>query len=190
MIDQAEHQAVRARGHQGTKEWQPDAFAHYSTVERSRSYDRTIIERMLAAVADGFSLRQIAELPGMPSLWWLREWLGKDAELATQFARAKEHAADGFFEEMNTLIDAEPERLEDGRIDPGWVQLQKNRVEVRRVVAERLRPKKYGPRVELEHSGTVATLTGSDVRKMLDDCPLLRQLDGPVIDVPQLPATE
>lgn len=146
-------------------------------------------EQFMEYVAEGKGLREIGKLPGMP---WKREvWvrLTTDPDFQSRYARAKQRAADTFAEEIISISDEEPRTVEE-RVDSGHVQWQRNRVDARKWVAAKLMPKKYGDRVDVEHSGAVATLSAGDVRSMLEGSPLLRQLSGQVIDVPQQAITE
>lgn len=56
-------------------------------------------------------------------------------------------------EETVEMVDAEPERGPDGKVDPGWVAHTKLRVEHRLKLLAKWSPKKYGDKVQAELTG-------------------------------------
>lgn len=60
------------------------------------------------------------------------------------------------FERLEELADEQPERDDKGRVDPGWVAWQRGRVDVRKWTLARKRPKKYGDKLDLNHSGNMS----------------------------------
>ena len=91
---------------------------------------------------DGKSLRAISAIDGMPSTTAIIKWLNQHEEFAAQYARAKEAQADYYADEIVEIADTEEDAAK-ARV----------RVDARKWVASKLRPKKYGDRQQLEHSG-------------------------------------
>jgi hypothetical protein len=113
-------------------------------------YSQTVADEICARLAKGQSLRGICTDKEMPSPSTVMDWLRENADFAAQYARAREVGDDMEFERLEELADAEPERdSETGRVDPGWVAWQKNRVDVRKWTLARKRPRKYGDKLEL-----------------------------------------
>ncbi len=88
--------------------------------------------------------------------------LDADEDAAQRYARAKAAQMAAVAEEMREIQDEEPPRCVpsgespgDAKVDPGWVQWQKNRIETRKWLLAKLAPKKFGDRVE-------QILTGAD----------------------------
>ena len=98
----------------------------------------TVCER----IADGMSLRAICDGNDVPTAECIRLWLkaDEDGDLVAQYARAREEQADHYADEIIDIADNEP--------DP---QKARNRVDARKWVASKLKPKRYGER--LQHSG-------------------------------------
>lgn len=163
--------------------------------------DWQTVEAVCRRVAAGHSLVSLLPefAPLTDEIW--SAWTRAEIAAARAYADARARRAELLFEEMLTISDTPVEGVKTIRKETengvrtettvgDMIEHRRLQVDTRKWILSKMDPTRYGDKLEVEHSGTVATLTGSDVRKMLDDCPLLRQLDGPVIDVPQLPATE
>jgi hypothetical protein len=166
----------------------PDTLAADTQVAKpltgpNRFNDETLTQA-LQRIADGMSLRQIEELPGMPSRDTLRRWQADgSAETQARFARAREMSADVFFEQSLEIADTLP-ALAEGKVDAGYVQWQRLRIDTRRWVASKLAPKKYGDKIEMNHTATAVTVTAADVREMLGKSPLMvRFRNAQAVDV-------
>ena len=127
------------------------------------NYSPELADRICEQVASGKSMRTICEAEGMPSMAAVFKWLRTYPEFVEQYARAKEEAADAMAEDILDIAD-------DGRNDwmeqhgedgesVGWklnnehVQRSKLRVDARKWLAAKLKPKKYGERIATELTG-------------------------------------
>lgn len=125
----------------------------------------TICER----IADGESLRSICDAEGMPATSTVFLWLTQDDAFAEQYARAREAQADALFDDILTIADDGRndwmERKNADGQDIGWqengeaLRRSQLRIDARKWMAGKLKPKKYGDRIQTEHSGAV-TLDG------------------------------
>lgn len=82
-------------------------------------------------------------MPDMPCAEAVREWLGIDANFAAQYARAREEQADHYADEIVEIAD-------DPKLEPNDKRV---RVDARKWVASKLKPKKYGEKVTQELTG-------------------------------------
>ena len=89
----------------------------------------------------------------MPSVVTVLRWLRENEAFRTLYTRAKEESADTLADEIIDLSDTELPLDEHGHVDNGAVQQLRLRVEARKWVAAKLKPRKYGDRVTQEHSG-------------------------------------
>ena len=89
-------------------------------------------------------IRRILKAVNGPSYPMWSRWLTDDAEFVAQYARAKESQADYLVEEMLEIADETVEFATDP-------QRNRLRVDTRKWIASKLKPKKYGDKVE--HSG-------------------------------------
>lgn len=135
-------------------------------------YSDEIADLICDALADARSLRSICLDDGMPSQSTVFRWLADDryASFRERYARAREAQADAIFDEILDIADDGTNdwverRREDGSVDTvldhEHVQRSKLRIEARRWMAGKLRPKVYGDKIEHEHSGNIA-ITVSD----------------------------
>lgn len=98
---------------------------------------------VLEHIAEGKSLRAIEAMRGMPSKTTVMRWLNDDEEFRDQYARAKDEQADVLFEDVLDIADnATPEEVAVARL----------RIDARKWMAGKLRPKKYGDKVDLTHA--------------------------------------
>ncbi len=92
-----------------------------------------------ARIADGMSLRDACEHDDVPHRETIRAWLAEDAAaLSVQYARARDEQADHYADEIVAIA--------DGDDDPAKVR---NRVDARKWIACKLKPKRYGDKLAL-----------------------------------------
>lgn len=136
------------------------------------TYSDQIADRICAELAEGRSLRSVCCDPDMPAQSSVFRWLADEryAAFREQYARAREAQADAIFDEILDIADDGSNdwmerRREDGSVDEvlnhEHVQRSKLRIEARRWMAGKLRPKVYGDKIEHEHTGGIA-ITVSD----------------------------
>jgi len=87
-------------------------------------------------------LREICRQEGMPAWQTVYDWMNRDENLSVAIARARELGQDAIAEDTLHIIDYPPERGQDGKIDPAWVQLQKARIEQRLKLLAKWNPKR------------------------------------------------
>lgn len=143
-----------------------------SGTEFSQEVFDTICERL----ADGESLRTICGDADMPSKTSVFRWLAADKALSDQYARAREAQADAIFDEILDIADDARNdwMARDGEDDRGGyalngehIQRSKVRIDARKWMAGKLRPKVYGEKQEIDHTssdGSMTPVTGFDVR--------------------------
>lgn len=128
---------------------------------RPSDYTQETADRICAQLAEGKSLRTICKADDMPSTVTVYAWLRKHAEFLAQYTRAKEDSADAFAEEMLDIADeASNDWMEvhdkdnvGYRFNGEHVNRSRLRVDTRKWIASKLKPKKYGERVQAELTG-------------------------------------
>ena len=116
-----------------------------------------IAARICEEIADGRSLRSIvANDDGMPARSTVFKWLSENKQFSDLYARAKDAQADVLFEEILDIADEATttvKSLGDGDevvvFDNVAVQRNRLRVDARKWMAGKLRPKKYGDKLEI-----------------------------------------
>lgn len=113
-------------------------------------FSQEVFDKICDMIADGKSLRAICKSDDMPSQVTVFAWLRKNEELAKQYARAREDQADAIFDECLEIADTQ---VAKEIIEPEHIQRAKLRIDTRKWMAGKLRPKKYGEKLELGGSG-------------------------------------
>lgn len=126
------------------------------TVGRPSSFTQEIASEICERISDGESLRSICKSDDMPDKATVFRWLADatNESFRDQYARAREVQADTLFEECLDIADdssRDTKTLEDGRevVDNEVVQRSRLRVDTRKWMAGKLRPKVYGDKLEL-----------------------------------------
>lgn len=117
---------------------------------RPTKYTEELAAEILTRIAEGESLRRITMEPGMPSHASVYLWLLQRPDFSDKYARARDEQAETLADEIIAIADEPPAEVTDdkgiSRTDSGWVTWQKNRMDARKWVAAKLKPKKYGDR--------------------------------------------
>ena len=89
-------------------------------------------------------MRNICRDNDMPGLSTVMEWLAADEDFRSKYARAREDQADAIFEGMSDIEDS----VIAGDLRPDAARVV---LESRRWRAEKLKPKRYGNKIEATH---------------------------------------
>jgi hypothetical protein len=122
---------------------------------------QALADEICEHIGDGKSLRSFCEQEGRPSAPTVCRWLRMEetAWFAEQYARAREVQADALFNDILDIVDQAE--------DP---QIARLRMDARKWMAGKLRPKVYGDKVELggkvdhEHTHEHRTVSAIDSR--------------------------
>lgn len=122
---------------------------------RPSEFTQAISDEICERLADGESLRRICMDEHMPSKATVFRWLASMPAFQDQYAIAREAQAETQADELTDIADELPPKDAFGKVDGGAVQHQRLRIETRKWTAAKLKPKKYGDRIGVDHSGTV-----------------------------------
>lgn len=126
------------------------------------SFTDEIATTICEGLADGRSLRSICVEEGMPNQATVFRWLADEryAAFREQYARAREAQADAIFDEILDIADDGTndwmERHDDEGGNIGWkengeaLQRSRLRVDARKWMAGKLRPKVYGEKLDID----------------------------------------
>lgn len=100
------------------------------------------------------------------------DWLASNTDFSQKYARAKDEQADFLVEELMEIAD---DSSKDTLIDPEtgkkyenkeWTNRSRLRVDTRKWIASKLKPRKYSERIDLNHSGEVGIkqITGMEIK--------------------------
>lgn len=124
---------------------------------RPSTYSQEMADTICERIAMGESLRAICRDDGMPALSTVFRWLNVVEGFSDQYARAREEQAEAFADEIVAIADeAEATVKHEGEdvklsLDPTAVARNRLRVDARKWVASKLKPKKYGEKVQTEN---------------------------------------
>lgn len=142
---------------------------------RPSDYCDCLADLICERIADGESLRAICRDKSLPSKATVFRWLAGNEAFQDQYARAREAQADSLFDDVLEIADdSRNDWMErNGEGDVGWVlngdhiQRTRVRIDARKWMAGKLRPKKYGEKVDLTSSdGSMTPRPGLDVSKL------------------------
>lgn len=117
---------------------------------RPSGYTEEIGELVCAYIVEGLSLRRIAAMDGMPALQTMFNWMSRHPTFMERYARAKEAQMDAFAEEIVDIADDGTNDWMEDKDSPGWrvngehIQRSRLRVDSRKWLMAKMRPKKYG----------------------------------------------
>ena len=143
-------------------------------------------------VAGGVGLLTWVKRKGLvySSVW---AWLNKDDRRKEAYTQARITAADALVEEAVAILDQDLPRDENGRIDPGMVNLLRCRAEMRRWQAGKLRPAVYGETVRVEAESKISILAAlAEAKARIGQTygPDMASLPGYGVPIPTLEPTD
>lgn len=141
---------------------------------RPSDYTQELADEICARLSEGQSMRTVCAADDMPAAGTVFRWLRTNEEFCKQYARAKAESADALVEEMTDISDDGTNdwmrRLNSDGEPVGWVvngehiQRSRLRVETRKWIAAKLKPKKYGDKLD----ATVSSPDGGPLVVFLD----------------------
>ncbi|MBB2840614.1 UNVERIFIED_ORG: hypothetical protein GGE64_004390 [Rhizobium etli] len=142
---------------------------------RPTKFSQALAEKICDRIADRESLRSICRDEAMPAKSTVLSWLADEDKAAfrARYALAREILADGFVDELVEIADDSSndwiEKKNAAGETTGWqengeaIRRSQLRIATRQWVAEKLRPKKYGAKVEPEQG------VSNEVSQLLED---------------------
>lgn len=107
-------------------------------------FSEELFDRVCERIAEGESVIGICSEEGMPSRAAIYKWLDERPYLVDKYARAKELCADSFADEIIQIADS-------AKVDDH--QVARLRIDARKWSAGKLRPNKYGDKLDLTSEG-------------------------------------
>lgn len=132
---------------------------------RPSNYTTELADQICERISEGESLRHICLDDCMPNKATVFRWLSGNKEFSDQYACARDAQADTLADEIVDIADeVSKDTYVDGdgvtRTNQEAVARSRLRVDARKWVASKLKPKVYGDRIEadMKHSGRVDSL--------------------------------
>ena len=148
---------------------------------RPTIYNDELAKKICDLFAQGYSQRQIAKMEDMPTDSTITNWiLDKDKkEFLAQYAQAKAKCMDHFADEIVSIADdgANDYYEREGKdgetikaLDHEHVSRSRLRIDTRKWLMSKLKPKKYGDRLDLGNAdGKPLAITVKSLKGMSDD---------------------
>lgn len=111
-------------------------------------WTQEVEDEIFRRISDGESIRSICKDDWLPSWTTVNKRLAVDAEFATRYARAREDQADKIFDEILEIVDS---------TNPENAQVARLRMDARKWMAGKLRPKVYGEKSTSVHENPDGT---------------------------------
>jgi len=131
-----------------------------NNVGRPTDYTQDMADIVCERLALGQSMRTICLSDDMPAISTLFRWIRQQDEFRQQYEKAKEECADLYAEEIieiaddtsNDYMDVSDENGATGatRLNTEHVQRSRLRVDARKWISSKLKPKKYGDKIQQE----------------------------------------
>ena len=121
---------------------------------RPSKYSEELADAICTRLAQGESMRSVCRDEDMPVMDTMWRWIREKEDFSEQYARAKQESADAIIEDILDIAD-EGEDVARDRL----------RIDARKWVASKLKPKKYGDTTKLEDElpiNYVITIGGAD----------------------------
>ena len=124
---------------------------------RPTDFNTEIGDIICERIADGESLRSICDDENMPAKSTVFRWLSLNKAFSDQYARAREAQADSLADDILNIADTpmvgqKTKTTSDGKteISEGdMIEHRRLQIDARKWLAGKLRPKKYGEKLEL-----------------------------------------
>jgi hypothetical protein len=104
---------------------------------RPSIYTQNLADNICNRLALGDSLRKICADDEMPDLTTIMEWIRNKPDFSKQYAQAREEQAETYADQLIHIADEESDDVNRARL----------RIDTRKWVAMKLKPKKYGDKI-------------------------------------------
>lgn len=132
---------------------------------RPTIYTVALGELICDRISDGESLKKITDEEGMPDRKSVHTWLIKDEEFLHKYEAARDLQADVYADEMDDIA-------HDAKLD---VQRARLIIDTRKWTAAKLKPKKYGDKLDIKSEGEITHKWGEATDDELDRAIKARQ---------------
>lgn len=130
---------------------------------RPTKYSKRLASLICDQLSEGASLRTVCAAENMPDKSTVFRWLFNRKDFCDQYTRAKEESADAMAEDVLDIADdgindymkvyGDDEEVYGWKLNGDAIQRSRLRVETRKWLMAKMKPKKYGDKIE--HSGDV-----------------------------------
>ncbi len=129
---------------------------------RPTDYTQELADQICEQITLGNSIRTVCKPESMPAISTFYTWLRKHAEFAEQYARACEERTEAMAEDLLDIADdgtndwttrTNKDGSEYDVVDNDVIQRSKLRVDTRKWLMSKMKPKKYGDKIDVTSAG-------------------------------------
>lgn len=128
---------------------------------RPTKYTKKLADEVCSQLADGNSMRTVCTPEDMPDKSTVFRWIRKYDEFRDQYTIAKEEGVEAWAEESMDIADngsndwmvTHDKDNEGYKVNGEHIQRSRLRIETRKWYASKLKPKKYGDKIQQEITG-------------------------------------
>lgn len=139
----------------------PEEIVETKPVGRPSTYTQELADKICEELAQGQSMRTVCALDEMPAMSTVFKWLREIKGFSEQYARAKEESTDAMAEDVLDIADdGSNDWMEKQYGDAEfWVtngealQRSRLRVDTRKWLMSKMKPKKYGDKIDMTTNG-------------------------------------
>lgn len=129
-------------------------------IGRPTKYTKELADTICEQLAQGLSMRTISKDKSLPAMSTMFLWLREHEEFSEQYAKAKQESTDAMAEDILDIADDgsnDYTETEDGRMvyNGDSVQRSRLRVDTRKWLMSKMKPKKYGEHLDIEQKSEV-----------------------------------
>jgi hypothetical protein len=151
-MSEVKTKAKQLKPNKATEFSAPESAQVKTTVGRPSLFTEDIADEICSRIVQGESLNKICKDAHMPEVRSVYRWLRSNDSFCQLYVRAKEDQADTLADEIQDISDERPmltimtddETIE--KLDPVGINRNRLRVDARKWIASKLKPKKYGDR--------------------------------------------
>jgi len=127
---------------------------------RPSIYSDALCKEICRRISLGESLRSVCRDPEMPNISTALDWAFTDGHpFSRHYATSREVQAESLADEMQEIADDSTNdyvvRLGKEVLNPEAVQRSRLRIDTRKWIASKMKPKRFGDKIFNEHSGSV-----------------------------------
>ncbi len=115
---------------------------------------------IMARLSNGESMRTVCRDPKMPSMDTMWRWIRENRDFSERYARAKQESSDAMAEDIMDIAD-EP-------TDKEGIQRNRLRVDTRKWLMSKHKPKKYGDFLKIDEKSEITHKWGNLTDAQLD----------------------
>lgn len=126
---------------------------------RPTIYSLELATQLCDYLSNGMSLRKACAKPGMPAKAQVFKWLSLSNEelwrddFRDQYARAKQESADAMADELLDIAEEPLLKDDNGKLVNAAIQRNKLRIDTRKFLMAKMKPKIYGDKMDLTTDG-------------------------------------